>query len=346
MKKQNLLVTLASVGLIAGCYTLPEQPNNNKRPNIDDPSQQVPEDPTYDPSTDPDPDPNADPNQDPMQNPDPDPMQNPDPMPNPDPNDPLIAAMGMFNSDVRPILMAKCSAAICHGGTDVSPIKFCPDSAADYYNVVTGYEAQLLGYFDKNTAPIITKIVPGPHNSVTYGADQAKIEAWLDAEYAARQTGMNPPTTPPTGGNSPGQISERLLQEWSGCMNLTDWNTAGVAQAWANKGSGEGPCIRCHINGQASMIATDESERMFNVITTNRYFMSTYFAPNVVDPNNARMEINRPEFERVGTNQYPHIEHPSFNVDGNAMNKLTDFYNLTAARVAAGTCDPPRLPPL
>src|SRR5262245_42393831 len=121
MNKKNLLVAVASVGLIAGCYTLPEQPNNKRR-NIGNDPQQVPADPNYGPATDPDPDPNADTNLDPMQKPEPDPMQNPDPMPDPDPIDALVAAMAQFNADVRPILMMKCSASVCHGGTDVSPI--------------------------------------------------------------------------------------------------------------------------------------------------------------------------------------------------------------------------------
>lgn len=344
--KRNVLTAIASLGLIAGCYTLPEQPNN-KKPNLEE-EEEVPEDPSYDPSTDPDPDPNADPMDPPVMMPmDPiDPPQDPteDPI---DPTDPLVEAQILFNDTVRPIMMAKCSATICHGGTDVSPIKFCPDTPAAYHTVITSYTAQVVGYFDKTSAPIIHKVDPGPHPGVTYTPDEiAKIAAWLDAELAARaqQNPNNPPPNPQ--GPTPGELSERLLQEWSGCMNLADWNDTGVAQAWAAKGSGEGPCIRCHINGQASFIATDESERMFNVLTTNRYFMSTYFAANVVDMTNPRMEVNRPEFERVGNNLYPHVEHPSFNIDGNAMTKLVEFYDRTMARKAAGTCDTPRLPPL
>jgi hypothetical protein len=345
---RNLLTAIASLALVAGCYTLPAQPDGRK-PDLGNDPMNGSEDPNYDPSIDPDPDPNQDPMEDPMMDPmmDPPPIEDPTEDPTPMPGNPLLDAEVLFNDTVRPIMQAKCSATVCHGGTDVSPLKFCPDVPAQYHVVITGYATQLTGYFDKAVAPIIHKVYPGPHPGVMYdAADIAKIEAWLDAEKAARQDPNNPNPNPNPTGPSPGEISEQLMTEWSGCMNLAEWNQLEVAQAWAAKGSGEGPCIRCHINGQASFIATDESERMFNVLTTSRFFMSTFFVANVVDLANAKMEVNRPEFERVGNNLYPHIEHPSFNVDGNAMTKLVDFYNLTMARKAAGTCDPPRLPPL
>ena len=111
--------------------------------------------------------------------------------------------------------------------------------------------------------------------------------------------------------NSVALINEWIARHAVDCRFVQHRVNAGVCRT-LNEG------ITLARGKYISMIATDESERMFTVITTSRYFMSTYFAPNVVDPNNAQMEINRPEFERVGTNQYPHIEHPSFNVDGNA----------------------------
>jgi hypothetical protein len=351
--RKNLLVAIASLGLVAGCYTLPAQPTDNRDPDLgNDPMMDdVDDDPNpvnQDPMN-PDPDP-MNPDPDPM-NPDPmnpDPM-NPDPM-NPDPTPDLAAeARAMFNRDVQPLLQGKCSVEACHGGTAVSPIKFCPPNAADYYSVVTSYDRQLTGYFAKADAPLINKIDPGPHNGATYTpAEIAAIGAWLDKELEARtqENPNNPNPTPNPTGPTPGQVSEQLIMEWSGCMNLADWNELEVAQAWAAKGTSEGPCIRCHINGQASFIATDESERMFNVLTTNRYFMLSYFAANVVDVANARMEVNRPAFDRVANGTYPHIEHPQFDVEGNAFDKLTEFYNRTVARKAANTCDAARMPPL
>jgi hypothetical protein len=271
-----------------------------------------------------------------------DPMEPVEPV---DPTDPRGAAIAFFNANVQPILQAKCSTVdACHGGTSVSPIKFCPPVAANYHSVVTSYAAQLTGYNVKENAPLIQYVVPGPHSGVTYtAAEITKIGDWLDMELAANADPMNPNPNPT--GPGPGQVSEQLIQEWSGCMDLNDWNQTGVAQAWAGKGSGEGPCIRCHINGQASFIATDESERMFNVVASNRYFMQSYFSPDVTDLANAAMKVNRPGLERPGINAFPHTEHPSYNVEGEALDKLIEFYNLTMARKVAGTCGLPRIMP-
>lgn len=252
-------------------------------------------------------------------------------------------ARPIFEATVAPILQAKCSAAGCHGGTGTSPLKFLPPSMTEYYDVVTSYDDRVIGYFDKTSAPMIKKIVPGPHYGATYSpAELDAITAWMDAEIEARSGGTQPP--PGTGGTpTPGELSKQLIAEWSGCMELATWKAEGVADAWANKGSGEGPCIRCHVNGQASFIATDDDERMFNIIVTNKYFMLSYFAPDVTDLANAKMVVNYDSFYRVGNALYPHTEHPQFNPDGTAMDRLKSFYQKTMDRKLAGLCDPPRL---
>ncbi len=259
---------------------------------------------------------------------------------------PPSTAKPMFDSTVAPILQASCSAAACHGGVGNSPLKYLPDNIADYYSVVTSYDDRVVGYFDKAAAPMLTRIQPGPHYNVTYTAEQAAaISAWLDAELEARSTGGTPGADAGPGGTpgTPGQVSKQLIAEWSGCMELAVWNEEQIATRWAEKGTSEGPCVNCHINAQASFIATDDSERMFNILTTNKYYMLGYFQPNVIDLATAKMEINRAGLERVGNAVYPYTEHPQFNVDGQAYEALVRFYDRTLARKAAGTCDPPRL---
>ncbi len=266
----------------------------------------------------------------------------------PDAGDSTANAKPLFDSTVAPVLEAKCSNAACHGGSGTSPLKFLPPAMADYYGVVVSYDDRVVGYFDKGVAPMLKRIAPGPHypppgttTPVAYTpAEITAIQDWMDAEIAARSGGGEPP---PPGLPTPGELSRQLISEWSGCMSLQIWNEEGVAEAWANKGSGEGPCIRCHVNGQASMIATDDSERMFNILVTNKYFMLTYFAADVTDLSAGAMMVNYDNMMRVGDGEYPHTQHPGFNVDGEAMDRLNSFYTRTMERKLAGTCDPPRL---
>jgi hypothetical protein len=251
----------------------------------------------------------------------------------------------LFDSTVAPA-MAQCGTAGCHGGTGNSPLKFIPDNTAGMYDVVTSYDDRVVGYFDKTVAPMLKRVAPGPHYTASYTPAQVTaIEAWLDKELELRSGGGG--MMPPPGGGTmtPGQVSKQLISEWSGCMDLALWNQLEVAEGWANKGSGEGVCEKCHVNGQASFIATRDSDRMFQVLTTNKYYMLAYFTPNVTDLANAKMEINRSLLERVGNAEYPYIEHPQFNVDGTAYSRLQEFYDQTMAKKAAGTCGPPVIMP-
>jgi hypothetical protein len=219
-----------------------------------------------------------------------------------------------------------------------------PADPALLYETVSSYDTLVAG-FDKAVAPLLTRVVPGPHYDVTYTMDEAiAMAAWLDAELEARNAGGEPP--PPTGGGeSPGQASKRIIAEWSGCMELATWEAENMASSWANLGSSEGPCIRCHVNGQASFIATDDSARMFNLVTTNQYLLLSFFAADVSDVANARMVVNYDEFVRVATGAPPFNEHPQFDTQNNAITALERFHQKTLARKAAGLCDPPRITP-
>ena len=244
----------------------------------------------------------------------------------------------LFDSTVAPTLQAKCVG--CHGGPGTSPLKFVPADVNAMYDTVTSYD-RLVSGFDKASAPLLTRLVPGPHNGVSYTTDEAaSLSAWLDAELAARGGTHLPPAS-----ETPGQASDRIIAEWSGCMELAAWDAEGVASAWANLPSNQGPCIRCHVNGQANMLATDDSTRMFNLDASSPYFLLTFFSADVTDVASAKMVVNYDEFERVGNNAPPFLEHPQFDPQNSAIAALERFYQKTLARKAAGTCDPSRITP-
>ena len=176
-------------------------------------------------------------------------------------------------------------------------------------------------------------------------AEVQAIETWLASETTARAVGPGPGVDAGGGGGplTPAAQSRLLIQEWSGCMNLADWDAEGVAVAWANKGTAEGTCLKCHINGQSSFIATRDSARMFEVLSTNKYYMQGYFSADPINPEGPKMVINTVTLDTVGNGDAPYVEHPLFNVGGGELDALTRFYEATMARKLAGTCDPPRI---
>jgi hypothetical protein len=239
---------------------------------------------------------------------------------------------------VAPIITGSCGASSCHGGTGTSPIKFAAAPAASLYANVLSYADQLLGSnFDKTRAQILTKIAAG-HNGVIYTPTQiSQISGWLDAEVAARAGGTTTPTT---------NVRMQLMSEWSGCMNLTEWNSIGVAGAWANKNTNEGTCQQCHVNAQG-FLASQDSNRVFSILTTQPnpkggMFMEMYFTPDLTtDAANPKMVINRGALDRAASGN---AQHPRFTVDGNAYTLLTQFYTMTMAHKTGGTCGTPGFP--
>ena len=170
---------------------------------------------------------------------------------------PAVTAKDLFTANVAPIL-TRCSASTCHGSaTLTTPTQFAYNMPSLYDNI-TGYSSRVLGSYDKAQATIISKITAGGHNAQTYtAAEITSIGDWLDTEHQERAA---------TGGTT--DAREKLLEGWSACMTQTDFDTAGVATAWAQKRTNNTntACQQCHVNG-SGFLANADSTRMFQILT-------------------------------------------------------------------------------
>ena len=139
---------------------------------------------------------------------------------------------------------------------------------------------------------------------------------------------------------SPSQVADALLRQWSGCMSQANLSASGLAPAWANLSVSGGSCKTCHEDGQNGFIATINETKLFTALSTNKFFMLQFFT---VDFNQEAIVINLAAINAVATAQAPHQQHPTFAVPNAGTTALQTFFNATAARRDAGTCDPPRL---
>ncbi len=257
-------------------------------------------------------------------------------------------ARQMFERDVFPILSAKCGAG-CHLTTSSSSTPFVATAVGTAYVTAVGFDS-VVGNYTTTGAAIYNKVVPGPHQARTYTADeQMKITGWLAQEVTERTTGGGGSDGGTGGGGeTPAQATARIISEWSGCLKLTDFTALNFGPSWANKGSNQGNCEQCHVSGAYGFKANDDNTGMYETLSTNKYYMMAYFAPDISDPNlaNAKMVPNYTNFQRVGLRQVPHQEHPSFNTNQNdaAFQTLQQLYDRTMASKAAGTCGPARIP--
>lgn len=234
-------------------------------------------------------------------------------------------AQALFEQNVRPSISATCglNGAGCH---TVQTPAFVASDPTQAYTTIMNFKAILFNTLEATGSQLLAH-GNGSHYGVTFDqGDIDAISAWLTAEKAAAEGGGGTQLSP--------------LEEWSGCMDLTEWANLEVAQAWANKNAqGQGNCEACHNLGADGFMASDQYERVFNNVTQNPSFMLSYFTLN---DTGTEVIINRARLEKVGNRLPPHAEHGGFDVDGDAMQRLQQFYDLTVQRKLAGQCGPPR----
>lgn len=253
------------------------------------------------------------------------------------------AARQAYLSNVYPIMQAKCAG--CHSTTAANATPFVGASAANAYEAIVGFTS-VVGNFTETGAAMYTKVIAaGGHQGKTYSADeQTKIKAWLAAEVTERNGGPGPGPGP--GPETPAQATARLISEWSGCLKLEDFTGNNFGGRWSNKGSNQGNCEQCHTSGAYGFMANDDNTLMYNTISSNKYYMMSFFAVDLTDMANPKMVPNFGTFERVGLRMVPHQDHPAFNTARNddALVALQQLYDLTMGYKTAGTCGTPKIP--
>ena len=259
----------------------------------------------------------------------------------------LTEAKALYDSGVYGTVKAKCTSGACHLENQIggSVSKFVSVEPTRGWQTATNYSA-VVGIYDAASAPILTKIAPANHYSVTYTpAEIAGITTWLNKEIELRN-GQPGGTDPVTTTETLGAAAERVIQQFAGCMHIDDFRQANMADAWGNMGSDEGDCVQCHENGGEGFIATDQETKFFQRLTKNKWEFLMYFTPDLtMGATGAKMQENRASFYGVAEGRDPHREHPRFNAgdDSQGIIALKSFYELTQLRVAAGGCAPGNL---
>ncbi len=272
---------------------------------------------------------------------------------NPNPNGENSIAKKMFEQSVFPILRNPGSDADCSECHDEKAPSgnltgFVASGVSNSYATVTSFQA-VVGNFTPATAQILTKI-EATHEGRKYTADQkAKITEWLAQEVAERAGG----TAPPPGDATGKTVTARLVNEFSGCMDIADYTAAGMSTAWNNMTADGSACKTCHATGAYGMIVSGLAETapqggppgMFTTISTNKYFMVQWFTVDLAT-GTPKVVINQKSFEGVSKGLAPHAQHPRFNALNNpGMTALKKFYDATMQKVEAKTCGPTKLNP-
>lgn len=232
----------------------------------------------------------------------------------------------LFEQDVAPILAASCAATPCHGASGGGH-HWAASTEPTMMYVAVSSDPDLVGSFDR-TAPIVSKIAAG-HNATYTAAQETAVVAWLDAEHSFRQShGMTSPLT-------------ALLEKWSGCMDLATFQSDAVATAFAHQRSSVGPCMQCHVNGEANFIASEDVARMFAVVSSRPAYMQTFFSFDVAT---GKIATNDTLFASVAAGKPPFTQHPSFVYTSSTANlALQRFFADTVTKARTSSCGPSKL---
>jgi len=228
---------------------------------------------------------------------------------------------------------------------------------------ITSYQT-VVGNFAPTSAGILSKIAAGHNARVYTTAEIGKITDWLNAEVTERAGGTGSGSgSGSTTNETYSAATARVLNNWSACMSLTNFQTANMAQAWGNMQANNGTaCKSCHSTGGYGMIITGVESTdpaggppgLFTTLATNQYYTVMYFQVDLSDTTrdatgklmNAKMKVNMDSFKGVAEAKPPHVQHPTFNYqNNNGMTALQTFYTSTMASVTAGNCGATKLDP-
>jgi hypothetical protein len=285
---------------------------------------------------------------------------------NPNPQGSNSQAKKKFEETVWPIIsqpntagMSGCAGAGCHQiGNSPGSTQFVAQTMDEGWVTVTSFTS-VHGNFIPTAAGILTKIGDGGlHSARVYtAAEKQAITDWLTLEATERAGGGGGGSG--SGGESPGAASARLMNAWSSCLTLADFQTANMSQAWNGMQAEGNNCNACHNTGYANFIVTNTVQGttppgFFTTISTVKEYMMMWFNVDLSvtgpDGKRGKMIINQQAFDGVSKRQAPHATHPSFNsTNSNGMTALRAWYDLTMAKVTAagatGNCGPTTLNP-
>lgn len=224
----------------------------------------------------------------------------------------------IFESNIKPILKAKCTS--CHMGLDPvnGPDFFGPDEAGMRDKLVAN--SSLIGSSADNSLLVLK----GQHKGPAFNQDEAlKVSQWIVV-----RAGGDPSKITTASIGKPGNI-ESALGRFGACMTPQDWLDLNVNQI-AQQQTGQGQCSGCHnaLGGVGAVYIDDRDPYRTAQINRTRPFILKLVKGTVDDKGNFDTLVKAYRWRDKG--QDPCVEqpcHPEYQLQppvDNALNKFLD----------------------
>ncbi len=234
--------------------------------------------------------------------------------------------------DVHPILTSKCSQCHLVGSPQGGALGFLSaDSGQEYETAIDS--VFLVGDFTVNGSPILSMIDAEHHQNIMYTDDEhKKLRAWLDAETTTRYG---------TDLDTASGLADAAVKQWSGCLTMADFMTAGMVNAWTTFTTVDGRhCTDCHDGqGNLPLAVSSDPNVYYAAITKHRRLMVEYF---VLGSSADQVVIDTHSFDVTGNRKGPHVNHPMYVLNA-GYTALKMWFDLAAGHRTAGSCGPPQL---
>lgn len=150
--------------------------------------------------------------------------------------------------------------------------------------------------------------------------------------------GGTPDASVPSPDSGPTIDTTALVNEWTRCMKIEDFDRANMASGWGTLAAANGQqCQNCHQGGGWSFLANQDHTIMFDGLKTNRDYLLKYFT---IDVPNRKVVINQAVMDGVSKGQAPHQTHPQFDSANNAgATALKLWYDFTRLNLLNNACN-------
>jgi hypothetical protein len=173
------------------------------------------------------------------------------------------------------------------------------------------------------------------HTGPAFLPEQADlVKAWLTAE--AEERGLAGGST--SGSTPPGKTLAEAVEQFGGCMSLTDWTDNKLDDLCNMQVDGGQRCKDCHSVGQNNTWLGPDVEKTFEMNTEFPYIMRLV-SGTVDDNGNFKDLVESMRFQQKGQEACINPPcHPKFELSDELVKGLHDFFAVTKVKYEQGPC--------
>jgi hypothetical protein len=239
------------------------------------------------------------------------------------------SARAMFDSQVAPIMSAKCAA--CHAGTGAGPggaPRFLGTDTTTFYTALVG--GTEVTFAAPASSLILTKGVHynGAGPALDVNAEKPAVQGWIEAEAIERAG---------SGGGDAGpaaMTATQALDKFGSCMRQADFEQAGMPDV-ANQVTDSGYCYSCHSTGTGGAFLSQNATDFFNMTRQRPYMLKIVFPE--LNQDGSFKDLTLVERFRDKTND---TGHPQYVLADARVTAVETFFQLTMTHYMANDCPP------